>query len=264
MSYYRADTTPDQGWRPGTVALGSIPNGPNWQVSMARRNAQIGALRQWRTNGQSAQMSRNIAVDAAARGVALPVRRRRTLSGLGSLDSSSQMVRGATYVFHFTCAIGLGIGCPSTSAVNSAVATDANFKNPSAGLESNGGMFVSFQYNGQGSNIVQAAAEMASVIQSNVFGYARFVFIGADGPPISVAATVVSTNADGTVTLSDGSNLNPSTGVVTNPDGTVSSTVVSTPGAAAPGSFDLGTFISGLGIGGAAAIAAGLIFILKS
>lgn len=265
MSYYRADTTNSQGWRPGTVALGALPNGPNYQVAVARRNAQIGALRQWRTNGQRAQMARNIAVDAAARGVRVPVRR-RTLSGLGSLDPGSQMVKGATYVFHFTCAIGLGIGCPSTDAVNSAVSTDANFKNPAAGLENNGGMYVSFQYNGQGSNIVQASAEMASVIQSNVFGYARFVFIGADGPPISVAATVVSTNADGSVTLSDGSTLNPATGVVTNPDGSVSSTEFTPPannGSSASG-FNFTNFLEGLGTGGALALGLGLILVLKA
>jgi len=242
--------------------------GPDWKTVAAQHAAALRAGKQIHAAHQNRQRRRMNAIDAAARGDRTRVRMPR-LSGLGSLDPSSQMVKGATYVFHFTCAIGFGIGCPSLDAVRSAVATDANFANPAPLLEGNGGMAVSFRYNGQQSNIVQAAAEMASVIQSNVFGYARFVFTGADGPAVSVSQVPVSTNSDGTVKLSDGSTVNILTGVVTNPDGTTKNpTITTTPppdnNDDGGSSFDWTAFWEGLGLsaGVGTALAVGLGFLL--
>lgn len=270
MSYMRASTANPNGWRPGTVRLGEMRrrHAPDWKDVVANQDATQRIYNQQQAAARGRAMAGMALVDARARGVRLPVR--GGLSGMGSLDPSSQMVRGATYVFHFTCAAiaSLGIGCPSLSSVNSAVATDTNFKNPSAGIEGNGGMYVAFTYNGISSNIVQAAAEMAQVIQSNVFGYARFVFVSADGPAISPAATPVSTNPDGTVSLSDGSTVNPATGVVTNPDGSTSTTTISLASGSTPSSgssFDLTSLFSGLGIGTGTGIllALGAVFLLK-
>lgn len=268
MSYMRASTSNPNGWRPGTVRLGEMRRRPvqDWKVAVANHAAAQHAYDQQQKAARGRAMAGLALVDARARGVRLPVRG-RGLSGMGSLDPSGQMVKGATYVFHFTCAVGLGIGCPSLTAVANAVATDANFKNPSPGLEGNGGMYVAFVYNGQGSNIIQAAGEMASVIQSNVFGYARFVFVSADGPSISSAATVVSTNSDGTVNLSDGSTVDPTTGVVTNPDGSTSTPQINTSGAGNNNSsapFDFVGFLEGMGTGGVLALAVGLIVVLKA
>jgi hypothetical protein len=268
MSYLRASTANPNGWRPGTVRLGEMRRPvQDWKVAVANHAAAQHAYDQQQKASRGRAMAGMALVDARARGVRMPVRG-RGLSGMGSLDPSSQMVKGATYVFHFTCAIGLGIGCPSLDSVRNAVATDANFANPSPGLEGNGGMYVAFSYNGQGSNIIQAAGEMANVIQSNVFGYARFVFVSADGPAISSAATVIATNPDGTVSLSDGSTVNPTTGVVINPDGTTSTTSISLVGSAAPSSgsgLDLTSLFSGLGIGTGTGIllALGAVFLLK-
>lgn len=266
MSYYRASTGNPLGWRnPGTVTLGNmmLHAGPDWKTVAAQHDAAIRAGQQIKQARQRAANHRMHQVDAAARGDRVRVRMPR-LSGLGSLDPSSQMVRGATYVFHFTCAIGFGIGCPSLDAVRSALLTDSNFRNPAPLLEGNGGMAISFQYNGQGSNILQAAGEMSSVIQSNVFGYARFVFVSADGPAVSPAATVVSANPDGTVTLSDGSTLNTATGIVTSSDGTTTATTITTPAGSSGSGFDLTSLLGGIGIGGAVALALGGVLLLKS
>jgi len=183
VSYIRANTGNPLGWRGNTVTLGNMVrhNGPDWKDVAAHHDAMIRAGRQRNAARQRDAQYRMQMVDAAARGDRTRVRV-PSLSGLGGLDVSSQMVPGQTYVFHFTCSIGFGIGCPSLDAVRNAILTDSNFANPTPLLDGNGGMAISFQYNGQGSNILQAAGEMASVIQSNVSGYARFVFVSADGP----------------------------------------------------------------------------------
>jgi hypothetical protein len=108
------------------------------------------------------------------------------------------MVIGANYAFRFTCGLlGSSVGCPALADVADAVRTDSNFSNPVAGFSGSGTIVVSFTYAGRGSNILNAALEMAQVIQSNVSGYARFVFVSAEGPTATGNTQQAGNNAQG-------------------------------------------------------------------
>jgi hypothetical protein len=194
MSYYRADTSNSQGWRPGTRQLGYMSsgrqNGPNWKDVAAQHDVALRAQRHRSDAAYRASMARMHAVDRAARGDRSRVRVAR-LSGLGyiAIDLSGKMEPGAQYVFHFTVS-GSVIGGESSidpGNIAAAVATDSNFASPVASVES-GGFSVAFTYAGQGSNVSGAASEMQDVINSHTFNglgiFAKAAFLLAEGGPV--------------------------------------------------------------------------------
>jgi hypothetical protein len=109
------------------------------------------------------------------------------LSGLGVLDTNKLMIKGGQYTFHFTFGL-LGLRV-SPADITKAILSDANFARPVATLPGDGTVSVSFIYNGRGSTIGNAAAEMQSVI--NHFGvvglFNRLDFSSADGPDSPIA-----------------------------------------------------------------------------
>lgn len=198
--YVRASTDNPTGWRPQYQRLGAaymLANRmPNWKAVAAQRDAIAQRNAQLVAHHHRLTMAHAAMIDAHARGAQLP--RFRGLSGLGYLDPGTPMVKGTNYVFHFTCGLVGTVGCPSLLSISKAIATDSNFSNAQASFEGTGGVMVSFTYTGQGSIVINAANEMAQVIQSNVIGYARFVFVSADQ-----IAGVTATSADGSVVQMD-------------------------------------------------------------
>jgi len=205
MSYFRASTANDQGWRPGTVTLGNMIRhaGPDWKAVAAQHAAAVRAGQQIQQARQRVATRRMSAIDAAARGDRTRVRMPR-LSGLSGLDLSSLLVNGQTYIFHFTWS-GLGLS-PDMNAISQQIASsDSNFLNPVASAES-GGVRVQFVYNGQGSNVAAAGAEMQNAINTfGLMGIANgLTFSGADGGPGG------SLTAPGAPNPSNNNNNNPS------------------------------------------------------
>lgn len=185
MSYFRASTGNPLGWRSGTVTLGNAVrhNGPDWKTVAAHHDASVRAGRSRHRAMQRANDYRMSLVDAAARGDRTRVRMPglRGLSGL--LSNSTQMVQGAQYVFHFT---GPNLLVSALSGgLRNQIAADTNFSNPVVSAETNG-MRVEFIYNGQGSNIGDAGAEMQNVLKSQSIFSNGFLFSGAEGGPATV------------------------------------------------------------------------------
>ena len=188
MSYFRASTANTNGWRPGTVqGLGymssSRQNGPDWKTVAAQHQAATRAHQHHQRQRQRANAHRMAVVDAAARGDRTRVRMPRMLSGLGGLgmlSNSAQMVQGAQYVFHFT-GPNTTVAAFSGSLRNQ-IAADTNFQNPVVTAEPSG-MRVTFIYQGQGSTIGDAGAEMQNVLRSQTFFSNGFMFSGAEGGP---------------------------------------------------------------------------------
>jgi len=183
--YVRADTANPTGFRPQYQRLGSTL--PDWKVAAAQRDAIARRQALVLSGHQRAAMLNAAMIDAHARGVALP--RVRGLGGLGALDTSSRMVSGEKYYFHFSCNSPILIGCPSPNDINKSLAGDSNFTNVQSGPEAHG-FVVSFTYNGQGSNVMDAGLEMGQVINSNLTGLQDFSFVSADGPGGSTGGAV--------------------------------------------------------------------------
>ena len=253
MSYLRANTDNPNGWRPGTVrTLGELRrlSAPDWKASAAAMDHAQRVHQMRSAAGRHAQMVKLTHDDAVARGLrpARPVVRRRGMSGLGlnAIDLNSGMVPGAPYTFHFTASTILGL---DPGMIAQSVATDANFLSPTV-MQESGGFQVSFIYGGPasdgkggpGATVQGAASELQSVLGSHAAG-------------IGVWNTVLFRAAEGG--LAAGSS--PATPVF-NP--------VTTPGQQElqpqpPGTFNLSTFIAGLGTGGAIALGVGLFLLLK-
>jgi len=255
VSYFRADTSNNQGWRPGTVQLGYMSsgrrNGPDWKTVAAQHDAAIHSHRRRQRGLEQAIMARMNAVDAAARGDRTPVRVAQ-LSGLGALSSAAEMVRGAQYTFHFAISSSFWGGNIDANSLRVTIARDTNFSGVSVAQET-GGFQVNFTYTGIRASVAGASNEMQQIIHDAFFnglgltGSANFVW--AEGGPL------LTTDANGNSV------------VATDAAGNVLSAGTSSPGdnSADPNStFDLGTFISGLGVGGAAAVALGVLLVMKS
>ena len=256
MSYVKASTANPTGWRQGTYRLGDLQSGnaPDWKVAAAMLSHGQAVQRHAAAVARNRRMAHLSAIDAAARGGYIPQltgkRNKRRLSGLGlnSINLQGQMVNGFPYVFHFSWgALGIGIDPGSIAAT---IAADSNFANPVAAAES-GGMQVAFTYAGQGSTVANAGAEMQSVINNNpqMLGFVTTLnFYAAEGGP----ATQITASQPVTITA---------------PNGTVTALAPTSAPGVAPSSltssFDLSNFLSGLGTGGAIALAVGAIFLLK-
>jgi hypothetical protein len=245
MSYFRASTDNPNGWRPGIARMGYLSSGrhrgPDWKDVAAQHDAATRVQQQHRGAVQRATAIRASQVDAYARGDRTRVIY-RGLSGLGmtAIDLSGPMTPGAQYVFHFAVT-GTVLGGASSidpQSIAAAVATDSNFSSPSAFTEGTG-FQVAFTYTGAGSNVAGAASEMQGVINSHTFNglgvLANAAFIAAEGGPSGQPLMTQS-----------------------NP--------VTTPGQQPPppSNFNFGTFLSGLGVGGAVALGLGVFLVLKS
>jgi hypothetical protein len=254
VSYYRADTSNSQGWRPGTVQLGYLSsgrqNGPNWKDVAAQHDAAIRGQRHRQRGLERALAARMHAVDAAARGDRSRVRMPR-LSGLGlnAIDQGSMIVPGAQYAFHFTTPASVTLLGTSAQTIAQAISTDGNFGGVQVATES-GGFQVRFIFNGQvgpGSTVGSYGLEMQNVINSHALGLLGISggasFLAAEGGPAAVSPNPNPTNP----LTSPGASDN-------NGDG----------GDGSPPTFDLGTFLSGLGVGGAVALGLGLLLVMKS
>lgn len=256
MSYFRASTGNDQGWRPGTVTLGNEIRhaGPDWKTVAAQHAAAARAGKQIHAARQRNTRHRMNAIDAAARGDRTRVRMPR-LSGLGALSTAASMMAGAQYTFHFSINSSFWGGNISPNSLSSTIAADGNFGGVSVAQES-GGFQVNFTYRGQGSSIAGASNEMQGIINNAFFNglglTGSAVFVYAEGGPL------LTTDASGNAV------------VVTDVSGNVVSAGTTSPGgtlmAPATGSstFDLTSLLSGLGIGGVAALLAGVVLVMKS
>lgn len=217
MSYFRASTGNPLGWRGNVATLGNEirHSGPDWKTVAAQHDAAVRAGQQMRQRRQRDAQYRMARVDAAARGDRTRVRIPR-LSGLGGLDLASQMERGAQYVFHFTGPNTL-VSALST-ALRNQIAADTNFGNPVVSAEATG-MRVSFTYQGQGSTVGNAGAEMQSVLKSQTAFSNGFLFSGAEGGPVitttpAAGKTIFTTSPDGSIIqYSDGTVFDMTSGI---------------------------------------------------
>lgn len=241
MSYMRASTANPNGWRPGTVRLGEMRrrHAPDWKDVVANQDATQRLYNQQQAAARNRALAGMALVDARARGVSLPAIQRRPLSGLGFnfINSSTPIVQGAQYVFHFTYG-GLGLA-PDMSGLAQSIAADSNFGNPTVSAES-GGVQVLFTFNGQvgpGSTVGSYGAEMQNVINSfSNMGFANSLnFSGAE---LASAATAPGATNTGSIFSS-------------------SPSLPSLP------SFSLTNFLAGLGTGGAIALAVGAVILLR-
>jgi hypothetical protein len=282
MSYFRASTGNPLGWRSGVATLGNEIRhaGPDWKTVAAHHDAAEKAGKQMHRARQRHNDHRMALVDAAARGDRTRVRMAR-LSGLGlnAIDLSSNMVRGAQYVFHFQ-KTGVTLGVTDMTALAQTVAADSNFNNVSATDEPNG-FQVRFIYNGISSTVGAAGGEMQKVINdrsANGIGvFASAFFTAAEGGPsqtpptakdVANAGGVFTVAPDGTIQFSDGSVYDPGTGLRVNPDGSIVTAATSAPGAGGTqpsgSSFDSNSMLSTIGIGGAVALGLGAVLLIKS
>lgn len=271
--YVQADTGNPTGWRPQYKPLGEMPAAPDWKTVHALRDESRRRQQMLQHGLQRIRAFKAHRVDAHARGdrtAALAPR----LSGLGGLDLAAQMVQGAQYVFHFSGSNSL-ISSLST-ALRSQIAADTNFLNPVVSAESSG-MRVSFIYNGRGSSVGDAGAEMQNVLKSSSVFSVGYLFSGAEGGPAPVAGiastagkTVFATSPDGTVIQwSDGSVTDTTTGVTVDSGGNVVSTGGTPPGAGNQQQqpFDWNKFFAGFGVGTGTALAIGalgLVLLLRN
>lgn len=114
----------------------------------------------------------------------MPARRSANLklSGLSGIDLDGRMVSGGSYSFYFNIGrLGLAV---DPADVTKWVATDSNFKNPGATVQSGwltNQIVVAFTYNGRGSNVRNAGLEMQNVINSRMH-LTKLYFDSADGP----------------------------------------------------------------------------------
>jgi hypothetical protein len=194
VAYIRANTQTSNGWRPGAVRLGALLHPaahlPDWKVGAARLE---GNARRRRSRAIAHQAARG---RLAAYHDAVVRRDRVALAGLqlGALDPGTQMVVGATYVFHFTGGF-LGGSLNNTDIVG-ALAGDSNFTNVFGGQEGgvfSSNFFVSVVYAGQGSTVLGAGTEIATILtNSNQNVFANYTFISADGPAAGVAGAAPS------------------------------------------------------------------------
>jgi hypothetical protein len=267
MSYFRASTANNQGWRPGTVqGLGYMSsareNGPDWKTVAEQHAAASRAQQHHHRQRQRANDHRMAIVDAAARGDRTRVRTPR-LSGLGSiLSSATQMVNGAQYTFHFK-KTGVTLGTTDMGALAATVAADGNFLTPVASDEPNG-FQIRFIYNGPGTtgsdNVGNMGAEMQKVINdknANGIGvFSQALFSSAEGGPLL-------TGGSGTPVF-----VGPD-GIVRDASGNVISSNTSNPGDQSNNnnggsSFSWPAFLEGMGlsVGVGTALAAGLAFLI--
>ena len=237
MSYYRASTSNPNGWRPGTVRLGTLDRSPDWKHTVAAVDRAQQMHARWNAMQGRRTMKRLMTVDAAARGDRGAL---HGLAGLGLLDNNSTMVQGANYVFYFTYST-LGIN-PTPGQIQLALSGDSNFATVVPFDTGDGRLAVSFVYAGGGSTVVNAGAEMQNVINSNnaqnvMFGNifaASVTFAGADGGAASAPAQ--------TTPIPSGVN-----------------DAQQQQQQQQPKPFNLSNFLAGLGIGGGAALALGTL-----
>ena len=121
--------------------------------------------------------------------LAMPaIRYRPRIVRLGDLDPTADMQRGARYLFNFKSG-GIGLKLDPSPAT-AALKADSNFGQAIASNSADG-IQVSFIYQGRGSSIQGAAAEMQNVLDTySVRGFFNPLrFSSADGPGSQMATT---------------------------------------------------------------------------